>query len=154
MNSDINGVSTVISGTLTSIVSNILTIATSVFYLFYTDWRLAIVGIVIIPILIFPTKAVGKKRWELLSEAQEERDVMNQHVDETLSVSGSMLVKLFTREKAEYKNLPFLGTFDTRVSRSQLLVTLHLPLPVIITLRAGRLFFSTRKTAVVAEAAE
>ena len=52
MNSDINGVSTVISGTLTSIVSNILTIATSVFYLFYTDWRLAIVGIIIIPVLI------------------------------------------------------------------------------------------------------
>jgi len=102
MNSDINGVSTVISGTLTSVVSNILTIATSVFYLFYTDWRLAIVGIVIIPVLIFPTKAVGKKRWELLSQAQEKQDVMNQHIDETLSVSGSMLVKLFTKEKAEY----------------------------------------------------
>ena len=103
MNSDINGVSTVISGTLTSIVSNVLTIATSVFYLFYTDWRLAIIGIVIIPILIFPTKAVGKKRWELLTQAQEKHDIMNQHIDETLSVSGSMLVKLFTREKTEYK---------------------------------------------------
>ena len=102
MNSDINGVSTVISGTLTSVVSNVLTIATSVFYLFYTDWRLAIVGIVIIPILIYPTKAVGKKRWELLSIGQEKRDVMNQHIDETLSVSGSMLVKLFTKEKDEY----------------------------------------------------
>lgn len=103
MNSDINGVSTVISGTLTSIVSNILTIATSVFYLFYTDWRLAIIGIIIIPVLIFPTKAVGKKRWELLSKAQEKQDIMNQHVDETLSVSGSMLVKLFTRENTEFK---------------------------------------------------
>ena len=102
MNSDINGVSSVISGTLTSVVSNILTIATSVFYLFYTDWRLATVGIIIIPILIIPTKVVGKKRWELLSQAQEKQDVMNQHIDETLSVSGSMLVKLFTREEKEY----------------------------------------------------
>lgn len=101
MNSDINGVSSVISGTLTSIVSNILVIATSVFYLFYTDWRLAIVGIIIIPLLIIPTKMVGKKRWELLSIAQEKQDTMNQHIDETLSVSGSMLVKLFTREEKE-----------------------------------------------------
>ena len=103
MNSDINGVSSVISGTLTSAVSNILTIGTSVFYLFYTDWRLAIVGLVIIPLLIIPTKVVGKKRWMLLSEAQEKQDELNQHVDETLSVSGSMLVKLFTREKKEFE---------------------------------------------------
>ena len=120
MNSDINGVSTVISGTLTSIVSNVLTIATSVFYLFYTDWRLAIVGIIIIPILIFPTKAVGKKRWELLSKAQEKRDVMNQHVDETLSVSGSMLVKLFTREKAEYRKFSQINKEVTDVTIKEL----------------------------------
>lgn len=103
MNSDISGVSSVISGTLTSIVSNTLVIGTSVFYLFYTDWRLAIVGLVILPVLIFPTRAVGKKRWDLVSKAQAEHDVLNQHVDETLSVSGSMLVKLFTREQKEYE---------------------------------------------------
>lgn len=102
MNSDIGGVSSVISGTLTSIVSNVLTIGTCVFYLFYTDWRLALVGLIILPVLIFPTRAVGKKRWELVTKAQEEHDVLNQHVDETLSVSGSMLVKLFTREEKEY----------------------------------------------------
>ena len=103
MNSDISGVSSVISGTLTSIVSNTLVIGTSVFYLFYTDWRLAIVGLVILPVLIFPTRAVGKKRWDLVSKAQAEHDMLNQHVDETLSVSGSMLVKLFTREQKEYE---------------------------------------------------
>ena len=102
MNSDINGVSSVISGTLTSIVSNILTIASSVFYLFYTNWCLALVGIAIIPILILPTRLVGKKRWTLLTKSQEKNDMLNQHIDETLSVSGSMLVKLFTREEKEY----------------------------------------------------
>lgn len=102
MNSDIGGVSSVISGTLTSIVSNVLTIGTSVFYLFYTDWRLAIVGLIVLPLLIFPTRAVGNKRWKLVTQAQAEQDLLNQHVDETLSVSGSMLVKLFTREEKEY----------------------------------------------------
>ncbi len=101
MNSDINGVSTVISNTMTSIVSNVLIIGTSVFYLFYTDWRLAIIGLIVIPLLILPTRIVGKKRWMLATEAQEARDRLNQHIDETLSVSGSMLVKLFTREKRE-----------------------------------------------------
>ena len=116
MNSDIGGVSHVISGTLTSIVSNILTIGTSVFYLFYTDWRLALVGLIILPLLIFPTRIVGKKRWELVSEAQEQHDVLNQHVDETLSVSGSMLVKLFTREEKEYKKFREINDKATKIT--------------------------------------
>ena len=103
MNSDINGVSSVISVMLTSTLSNALTVATCVFYLFYTDWRLALVGLIVLPLLILPTKAVGKKRWELVSKAQEKQDELNQHVDETLSVSGSMLVKLFTKDKTEYE---------------------------------------------------
>ena len=102
MNSDINGVSSVISVMLTSVVSNVLTVGTCVFYLFYTDWRLAVVGLIVLPIMIIPTRAVGKRRWKLVSENQEKQDDLNTHINETLSVSGSMLVKLFTKEKEEY----------------------------------------------------
>lgn len=116
MNSDINGVSSVISVILTSFVSNILTVITSVFYLFYTDWRLAIVGLIVLPLLILPTKAVGKRRWELVSKAQEKQDELNQHVDETLSVSGSMLVKLFTKEKTEYEKFRKINDEATKVT--------------------------------------
>ena len=116
MNSDINGVSAVISVMLTSVVSNILTVGTCVFYLFYTDWRLAIVGLIVIPLLIFPTKAVGKKRWMLASQAQEKNDELNTHINETLSVSGSMLVKLFTKEKAEYEKFRGINNEVTKTT--------------------------------------
>lgn len=116
MNSDINGVSSVISVMLTSLVSNVLTVATCVFYLFYTDWRLAVVGLVVLPLLILPTKSVGKRRWELVSEAQEKQDELNQHVDETLSVSGSMLVKLFTKEKVEYEKFRKINNETTKIT--------------------------------------
>ena len=116
MNSDINGVSSVISGTLTSIVSNVLTVGVSVFYLFYTDWRLAIVGLLILPALIFPTRSVGKKRWQLLSESQQKHDELNQQVNETLSVSGSMLVKLFTKEKDEYEKYKKINNETTSIT--------------------------------------
>ncbi len=116
MNSDINGVSAVISGMLTSIVSNFLTVAISVFYLFYTDWRLAIVGLIILPLLIIPTRKVGKKRWTLLGEAQEKNDELNQQINETLSVSGSMLVKLFTKEEVEYEKFKKLNDETTKIT--------------------------------------
>ncbi len=116
MNSDINGVSSIISGTLTSIVSNTLTVGVSVFYLFYTDWRLAIVGLIVLPVMIFPTRSVGKKRWTLASESQEKHDELNQQINETLSVSGSMLVKLFTKEKTEFEKFKRINNETTQIT--------------------------------------
>ena len=103
MNTDISGVSSVISGTLSSIVSNIATVVTTLVALFTMSWKLAIVGIVVIPLLILPTKSVGKRRYQLLTDSQAKNDEMNQLINETLSVSGSLLVKLFTREQKEYE---------------------------------------------------
>ena len=103
MNTDISGVSSVISGSLSSAVSNISTVVTTLVALFTMSVPLAFVGIVVIPLLIIPTRNVGETRWKLLSESQAKNDEMNQLINETLSVSGSMLVKLFTREEKEYE---------------------------------------------------
>ena len=116
MNSDISGVSTVISGTLTSIVSNLATVVTTLVALFTMSWKLAIVGIVVIPLLILPTRNVGQTRWKLLTEKQEKNDTMNQLINETLSVSGSLLVKLFATEKKEYDRFVDVNEEVTQVS--------------------------------------
>ena len=116
MNSDISGVSSVISGTLSSIVSNIATVVTTLTALLTMSWKLALVGIVVIPLLILPTKSVGRTRWKLLSESQAKSDEMNQLVNETLSVSGSLLVKLFAREDEEYERFVQVNEEVTRLS--------------------------------------
>ena len=109
MNTDISGVSSVISGTLSSMVSNAVTVVTTLVALFTMSWKLAIVGIIIIPLLILPTRQAGKTRYSLLTKSQAKNDEMNQMINETLSVSGSMLVKLFTREKKEYSRFMALN---------------------------------------------
>jgi ATP-binding cassette subfamily B protein len=68
------------------------------------SWKLALVGIAVVPLLIIPTRSAGKKRYALLTESQAKQDEMNQIVNETLSVSGSLLVKIFTRENKEYEH--------------------------------------------------
>ena len=103
MNTDISGVSTVISGTLSNVVSNAATVITTLVALFTMSWQLAIVGVVIIPLLILPTQRVGKNQWRIRTDSQAKNDEMNQLINESLSVSGSMLVKLFTREEREYE---------------------------------------------------
>ena len=115
MNTDISGVSSVISGTLSSIVSNIATVVTTLVALFTLSWKLALIGIVVIPLLILPTKSVGKTRWKILTDSQAKNDEMNQMVNETLSVSGSLLVKLFTREAREYERFVNVNEEVTRL---------------------------------------
>ncbi len=116
MNTDISGVSSVISGTLSSIVSNVATVVTTMVALFTMSWQLALVGILVIPLLILPTRRVGETRYKLLSEGQEKRDEMNQLINENLSVSGSLLIKLFTREQKEYERFQQVNEEVTQVS--------------------------------------
>ncbi len=116
MNTDISGVSSVISGTLTSVVSNIATVITTVVALFSMNWQLAVVGMLVIPLLIIPSRSVGNTRFKLLTESQAKNDELNQVINETLSVSGSMLVKIFTREEKEYDNFVRLNEDVTQIS--------------------------------------
>ncbi|MDR1801266.1 MAG: ABC transporter ATP-binding protein/permease [Lachnospiraceae bacterium] len=103
MTSDISGVRQVIAGTLQQILSNLISLIITVVALAGQNWILAIVGLVITPLLIIPTKIVGLKRFSLAQKTQAKQDEMNQILNETLSVSGSLLVKIFTREEREYE---------------------------------------------------
>ena len=103
MTSDISGVESVVTGTFTSILSNLMTLVLALIAMFRKNWILALVGIAIVPIFTLPTRMAGKKRWKLAGEAQACNDEVNGILNETLSVSGQLLVKLFGREKTEYQ---------------------------------------------------
>jgi len=116
MESDIGGVGVVITNTLTTSVANVATMIATLIALFSMNWKMALVGIAIIPMTLIPARTVGKTRWKLLTDVQNERDKMNQLITETLSVSGSMLMKLFTREKSEYDRFVRVNDSVTRLS--------------------------------------
>ena len=95
MDTDISGVSSVISGTLSKVVSNVATIVTTLVALFTMSWKLAIVGMAVLPLLILPTRSAGRSRLKYATQTQAKTDEMNQVINETLSASGSLLVKMF-----------------------------------------------------------
>ncbi len=102
MTSDISGVEFVVTNTFTSILSNMITLAVALIAMFQKNWILALAGIAVVPLFILPTRLAGKRRWKLAGEAQACNDEINGILNETLSVSGQLLVKLFGREKSEY----------------------------------------------------
>ena len=56
---------------------------------------------------MLPTKTAGKNRWKYLSQSQQKADQLNEIINETLSPSGSLLVKLFNQQ--EKKNQQFIA---------------------------------------------
>ena len=102
MTSDIDGVQRVITGTFTSILSNAITLIAALIAMYTRNWVLATLGVLIIPLFVIPTRKAGKTRWDLTRESQACNDEINGILNETLSVSGQMLVKLFGKEQYEY----------------------------------------------------
>lgn len=102
MTSDVSGVESVVTNTFTSILSNTITLVVAVIAMFRKNWLLALIGIAVVPLFTLPTRIAGKRRWKLAGEAQACNDEINGILNETLSVSGQLLVKLFGREKSEY----------------------------------------------------
>ncbi len=103
MTSDIDGVESVITNTFKSILSNSITLVVALVAMFQKSWILALLGIAVIPLFVLPTRRAGKTRWSLTREAQDCNDEVNGILNETLSVSGQLLVKLYGKEQAEYE---------------------------------------------------
>lgn len=103
MTSDIDGVNHVIAGTFTNILTNTITLVVALIAMFDKNPILAIAGILFVPIFTLPTRKAGQTRWTITKEAQECNDEMNSILNETLSVLGQLLVKLFNKEEQEYQ---------------------------------------------------
>jgi len=129
MTEDISGVRSVITQTLTSVIRNVSTILITLVALYRTNWVLATCGVLLLPLFLLPTRLAGKRRWVMAREIQQKRDESNQILNETLSVSGQLLVKLFGREADENRRFQTLNGEIRRLSVQESLT--------------GRLFLST-----------
>jgi ATP-binding cassette subfamily B protein len=134
MNNDIGGIENIFSGTFVQILQNAFIFATTASILFYTNWKLAIAGMLILPLFIAPTRKVGKVRWKIASETQGKLAELNTIMHETLNIGGTFLVKLFTKEKHQQVEFEKVNKDVTKLQIKESL--------------AGRWFFMTISTFV------
>lgn len=129
MTSDIEGIQDIFKTTIVNALGSILTLATTMVALFTMNWKMALISFIILPVFILPTRKVGKYRWKIAMDSQERLSELNQLIQETLSISGATLMKIFTKEKDSYNQ--FEST-NKKVINLQIKETL-----------AGRWFFMT-----------
>ena len=101
MNNDVIGAQRAFTGTLSSVVSNTIVLATTLVAMLALEWRLTLLALALLPVFIAPTKRVGRRLQALTRQSMEHNAAMNTVMTERLNVAGALLVKLFGRHDIE-----------------------------------------------------
>jgi ATP-binding cassette, subfamily B, bacterial len=101
MNNDVIGAQRALTGTLGSVVSNIVTVAFTLGAMAFFEWRLALLTLVLLPLFIAPAKRIGRQLQAITREGMDLNSEMNTTMTERFNVAGALLVKLFGRHDDE-----------------------------------------------------
>lgn len=101
LNNDVVGAQQAVTGTFVTLASNIVTTVLTLVIMLGLEWRLTALAVVILPLFIVASRRVGKTLRVIRRRQLEENAKMSAHMQETLSVSGALLVKLFGRTRDE-----------------------------------------------------
>jgi ATP-binding cassette, subfamily B, bacterial len=111
LNNDVIGAQQAFTDTLSSVVSNIISVTLVLIVMFFLSWQITIISLIILPIFVLPAKRVGRRLSVITRESYALNAEMNTTMTERFNVAGALLVKLFGRPGEE------LGSFEKRAGR-------------------------------------
>ncbi len=95
MNNDVIGAQRAVTGTLGSVVSNVVTLVVTLTAMAVLEWRLTLVTVLLLPVFLFPAKRIGRQLQAITRESMNLNAEMNTTMTERFNVAGALLVKLF-----------------------------------------------------------
>jgi ATP-binding cassette subfamily B protein len=101
LNNDVVGAQQAVTGTFVTLAANLVSVAAILVVMMLLEWRLTLLALVILPLFIVVSRRVGRMLRQVRREQLEENAEMNALMQETLGVSGALLVKLFGRTDYE-----------------------------------------------------
>lgn len=101
INSDVMGAQQAFTGTLSGVVSNIVSLIMVVTTMLILSWQITIVSLLLLPAFLLPTKWVGKRIQALTRDAFNLNATMSSTMTERFNVSGALLVNLYGQPAKE-----------------------------------------------------
>ncbi len=101
LNNDVVGAQRAVTGTLVTLLSNTFSIVTTLIIMVSMEWRLTLLGVAILPLFVIPARRVGTVLRGIARRSMEINARMNAMMNETLNISGAILVKIFGRYRSE-----------------------------------------------------
>ncbi len=101
LNNDVVGAQRAIGTTIVDIITNIITVIATLAIMLTMEWRLTVLGIMVLPFFIIAARRLGGRLRDIARTQMENNAQMNAMMNETLNISGALLVKLFGRGNDE-----------------------------------------------------
>ena len=101
VSNDVIGIQSVVTSTISDTLANTVILISTLVAMVILSWQLTLVAVATAPVFFILTKFVGSRRRAVTSKAQESTAELTAITQETLSVSGIMLAKLFGRQLQE-----------------------------------------------------
>lgn len=98
---DANGLQMVLTQSFLGTVANLLTLVAALGVMATINWKLALVAAVALPAFAFPVLHFGRRRYTAMERAQSALGELSVVLEETLTLSGSIVVKSFGTEERE-----------------------------------------------------
>lgn len=95
LQSDVTGAQQAFTSTLSSVVSNGITVALVLGSMLLLSWPLTLAALVLLPLFMVPARLVGARLANLTKDRMQSNAEMSATMTERFSVSGALLVKLF-----------------------------------------------------------
>ncbi len=101
LNSDVIGAQQAFTSTLSSVVSNLISLVVVAIAMFSLSWQITLASLLLLPIFLVPARYVGRRIAGMTREAMQLNAEMGSTMTERFNVSGALLVKLFGRPDEE-----------------------------------------------------
>ncbi|GAA4377832.1 ABC transporter ATP-binding protein [Paeniglutamicibacter cryotolerans] len=101
LNNDVIGAQSAFSGTLSSLVSNVVALVLTAGVMLTTSWQVTVLALVMLPIFLLPARRFGKTLALLRRESADHNAAMGTQMTERFSAPGATLIKLFGRPASE-----------------------------------------------------
>ncbi|MCY0881726.1 MAG: ABC transporter ATP-binding protein, partial [Firmicutes bacterium] len=98
---DANSLQMVITQSFMGQISNIFTVILTFVTMTAIDWRLAVLSAVVLPAFALPVLYFGRQRYQAVQKSQDALADMGTRLEETLTLSGAIVVKSFGRQSYE-----------------------------------------------------
>jgi ATP-binding cassette subfamily B protein len=99
LQNDVGGVQNVVTNTASSVLSSIVTVLSTAVAMVLLSWQLTLLSLGVVPAFVYLTWRVGRARRRISKSTQESLAELSAMTEETLSVSGVLLAKVFDRQR-------------------------------------------------------
>ena len=101
INSDVLGAQQAFTGTLSNVVSNIISVTLVLIAMLLLSWQITVLALALVPLFIIPARLMARRLQRITRESYMLNAEMSNQMTERFNVSGALLVKLFGRPADE-----------------------------------------------------